>query len=325
MNHDITTAACATAAANQGRPIAIFVHVHFRDVWDEIASWIAQTIRRPFHLILTTSHTDGGLRMPEGPLLVSQTVIVTANRGRDVRPFLEALRTPVDYEIGLKLHTKRSTHRLEGGDWGRTLVQALLPGPEDVDRLVERMSEDRRLAIVAPDGMLVSLDRWMGSNRGMMRKAMARLSLGALESAPHPLVFCAGSMFWFRREALAPFRDNDLDDLFAAEAGQVDGTMAHALERLFAPVRPLARNVADPITTDGRPAYPLPAPAAPLGAMGVAGPGGTRGIRRPADRVASVGAKPVAPLTRRRVLGCSVGVYRAARLPGTINPDSHCP
>jgi lipopolysaccharide biosynthesis protein len=240
MNHDITTAACATAAANQGRPIAIFVHVHFRDVWDEIASWIAQTIRRPFHLILTTSHTDGGLRMPEGPLLVSQTVIVTANRGRDVRPFLEALRTPIDYEIGLKLHTKRSTHRLEGGDWGRTLVQALLPGPEDVDRLVERMSEDRRLAMVAPDGMLVSLDRWMGSNRGMMRKAMARLSVGALESAPHPLVFCAGSMFWFRREALAPFRDNDLDDLFAAEAGQVDGTMAHALERLFAPVAELA-------------------------------------------------------------------------------------
>lgn len=217
-------------------PIAVFVHVHYPDVWDWMAPWIAQTIRRPFHLVLTTSGKGTALRLPDTPFLLSHRIIVTDNRGRDIRPFLLALESPGDYVIGLKLHTKKSTHRLDGSDWGKMLVTALLPDLETVDRLLEAMERDKRLALVGPDGMLVSMAPWMQHNAKLMRQAAQRLGMPYAEMLKRTPVFAAGSMFWFRRDALSHLRTADLDDLFEPEKGQVDGTTAHALERLFSPI-----------------------------------------------------------------------------------------
>ena len=50
----------------------------------------------------------------------------------------------------------------------------------------------------------------------------------------HLLEFPAGSMFWFRPQAVAPLLKRRLTfDDFPAESGQIDGTIAHAIERLF--------------------------------------------------------------------------------------------
>ncbi|MEX6509231.1 rhamnan synthesis F family protein [Jiella sp. M17.18] len=215
-------------------PIAVFVHVHYEDVWVGLADIISETLRHPFHLILTTPHAGAMPKIPDSPFLLSHRTLVYPNRGRDILPFLMALGLPIDFSVGLKLHTKRSDHRLEGAHWGQALVRALLPDPTAVACVIAAITADRRLKIVAPRGMLVSLDRWMGRNLRPMRQVAERLRLDLPAARQRTPVFCAGSMFWFRRDALNRFADANLSDLFAAEAGQTDGTAAHACERLFA-------------------------------------------------------------------------------------------
>lgn len=218
-------------------PIAVFVHVHYPAVWDGMARRLAQTLRRPFQLIVTTSNLDvTSLSLPETPYLIGHRIIQSENRGRDILPFLGALREAGNFTIGLKLHTKQSVHRLDGNGWGEMLVNALLPSPEATSQLLSAMASDPRLALVGPDGMLVSMAPWMLQNARLMRLASERLGLSYPEAIERTPVFCAGAMFWFQRTALLPVNLADLDDLFEDERGQVDGTAAHALERLFSPV-----------------------------------------------------------------------------------------
>jgi lipopolysaccharide biosynthesis protein len=214
-------------------PIAVFVHVHYPDVWKWMAAWIAKTLRRPFHLVLTTSKDDASLILPDTPFLLSHQIVRSQNRGRDILPFLGALGRIEEGTIGLKLHTKQSTHRLDGANWGEMLVHALLPDAVTVDRMVEAMEADPRLGLVGPDGMLVSLAPWIQHNAKLMRQMAKRLGLPYAEAMRRTPVFSATSMFWFQRSALSPLVTAELDDLFEPERGQVDGTAAHALERWF--------------------------------------------------------------------------------------------
>ena len=47
------------------------------------------------------------------------------------------------------------------------------------------------------------------------------------------IVFPVGNMFWARVDAILPFFTNIQMSDFPQEKGQVDGTIAHAIERLW--------------------------------------------------------------------------------------------
>jgi len=74
---------------------------------------------------------------------------------------------------------------------------------------------------------------YWGSNALAVEKLACRLGISPVELGRAS--FVAGTMFFARTDALLPLMNLALsDEDFEAEAGQVDGTFAHALERAIA-------------------------------------------------------------------------------------------
>jgi lipopolysaccharide biosynthesis protein len=131
----------------------------------------------------------------------------------------------------LKLHGKRSTHREDGDAWRRELLDKLL-APARAARILSAFAEDPRLGIVHAEGHLQPLHYYWGENEANV-DYVCRLAGIPAPDVEHDS-FVAGSMFWLRPDALRLLLDAHLGLLdFESEAAQLDGTLAHALERSF--------------------------------------------------------------------------------------------
>jgi lipopolysaccharide biosynthesis protein len=157
---------------------------------------------------------------------------VVENRGRDVWPFLQVLSRceELRWDVVLKLHTKRSDHREDGDAWRSELLSDLLD-VEDCARTLSAFRAHERLGMVGPTRHRLNTEAYIGANRPRVTELGRRLGFEGL--CPDASFF-AGSMFYVRLSALAPLRALQLDGSdFEPELGQVDGTLAHALERCF--------------------------------------------------------------------------------------------
>ncbi|MQY48140.1 hypothetical protein GAO09_19045 [Rhizobiales bacterium RZME27] len=217
----------------------IFVHVFYSDVWEEMRWEIEQALHQPFALVISRPPTVAPVPLPNTPFLKFSHQFEAENRGRDILPFMKALHGQIlpTPDIGLKLHTKRSPHRSDGADWRRFLCGSLLETDGEGVLLGQKlMAADHRIGLIAPRAHLMALDGRTAINDGAMSDMLAAFyDRDAIVDVEMPR-FAAGSMFWFRRSALNLLLSEEVDTLFAAERGQLDGTAAHALERLFATI-----------------------------------------------------------------------------------------
>ena len=154
------------------------------------------------------------------------------NRGRDIAPFLLQLLPAVlanGHRGFIKLHTKASPHLADGEDWGEHLIQSLLD-PSLLQGLREQLQLDPGLGLLAPAGTRVPITLQLQNNGPHLLQLQRRSGMGGV--ALLGAEFIAGSMFAGRVKLLKPLVDlgQQLSD-FEPEAGQTDGTLAHALER----------------------------------------------------------------------------------------------
>jgi len=152
------------------------------------------------------------------------------NRGRDILPFLRLAPSLIaaGYSFVLKLHTKRSPHLADGAHWRRAMTHSLLSQPLPVIRYQFAPGSD--VGLMAPTGQLAALAAHWGGNESELR-AFGQACGVALEDV-NLATFPAGSMYWVRLAALEPLLYGPLRaSEFAPEAGQIDGTAAHVVER----------------------------------------------------------------------------------------------
>ena len=213
-------------------PVLVVAHVFYPEVWHDIADRLA---RMPKRFDLIVSLVDGyadWLKPTIAEQFPQALVEVVPNRGRDIASLVSlANRRYFDgYEAILKVHTKRSPHRLDGDAWRIRLLDAVLPSPTSVAHMIELLRRNPDVGIIAPTGSITGPEHW-GSNVPIVEALASRLPMAF---DPDELQFAAGSMFWCRPWVLQRLADFALEpEDFQDEAGHTDGTTAHALERLI--------------------------------------------------------------------------------------------
>jgi lipopolysaccharide biosynthesis protein len=215
---------------------AIAAHLFYTDMIDIIASIISVPKNIDVYFTVPFS-VDKSTVDTIISIFPRSYIMMVENCGRDILPFIKilALIRKNGYDWVCKLHGKKSVHLGEGNLWRDQLFQSLLGGLRLSGTKVvhPKLPKTSAIGIVGPRNSFLMLDDHSTrvNNVECMQILLGRLGI----SAPaHTGSFVAGSMFWFRPAALDKVLKAKLkDDDFGIELGRIDGTPAHAMERLF--------------------------------------------------------------------------------------------
>lgn len=212
--------------------VCVVVHAFYPELLAEIFDYLKQW-STPYRLVITTiPEKSHAVHVELDKHSMKADVLVQENRGRDILPFIKALQTAVnDEHLILKLHTKKSLHREDGDTWRKDLLSKLL-APEKASKVFAAFAEHNDLGLIAPEGHILSMSTYWGSNADTVHRLTKQM--GGDVFLPESTLFAAGSMFYVRSTAIQSIIELGLRDVdFEEEAGQVDGTLAHAIERCF--------------------------------------------------------------------------------------------
>jgi lipopolysaccharide biosynthesis protein len=215
--------------------LAIILHVFHLEIFREVLDYLSNYDSGHFKVFITapailTEKISEEMNACSVPFLIRPV----ENRGRDMLPFLIILQDVLNeqFSIILKIHTKKNDRRLAGKDWRKDLFNKLLTNGS-MDQAMTIFKTQEQVGMIVPAGHLIPVSLYYGSSAARIDLYCRKLGLNAAQISD--LNFPAGSMFYIRAEALSPLLKLGISEKdFEPEAGQVDGTMAHALERAIA-------------------------------------------------------------------------------------------
>lgn len=225
----------AVSRFDAGRKIkrfAVVAHIYYPDLWPEFAKRFSSiSIDYDLYITLTYrgSKTDKLIKKIRKKF-PDAIVVPLENRGRDILPFMTLVNAGAldGYEAVCKIHTKKSPHREDGDHWRDHLISGILPD-QDLDLMLERFLGNDRVAFWVADGQHFTGTDWWGSNFEVTRRVLRRIEV---EIDFDELSFPAGSIYWVKPLMLGLLKSLQLnEEQFEPEIAQVDGTLAHALER----------------------------------------------------------------------------------------------
>jgi len=237
------------SARAQESKIALHIHAYYPEMVDDMRHRLMVNKIRPALFISVRNEQDKE-KMKEifEDYPAALDIRIVPNRGRDIGPFLSEFGQELinHYDIIGHIHTKKSIHlkdRASFSRWIEFLMTHLLGDGKNLataDTIIEKMVASRKenpkennkpIGFVFPDEkMAIS---WV-KNRKIAEKIAGRLGVNNL---PDFINFSLGNMFWISKEVLKPFVDLQLTwEDYPPEPLANDGTILHAIERLFAVV-----------------------------------------------------------------------------------------
>lgn len=215
----------------EGAPrVVVVAHVFYPEVWPDIEDRLSRLPEAYDLIVCLVQGRAESLEQTIMRRLPHARIHHQQNYGRDLGSLIELanLGTFHGYDAVLKVHTKRSPHRLDGDAWRVELLDGVLPSPEGIHRIIELLRRDPDVGLVCPTGHVRGAETW-GSDQELVEALASRIPFAF---DPDALRYPAGSMYWAKPWLLERLADLQLTQAhFETEADHLDGSTAHALER----------------------------------------------------------------------------------------------
>lgn len=234
LNNGTLISRPATKIIHTNKQIAFVFHIFYDTLWHTELKPYLDNIKLPYDLYITVPDTMSNATIIQ--ILQSHPHIQlyrTENRGRDVLPFLQILNIigTENYMYLCKMHTKKSAGRELGTVWRKLLYYDLIGSNKTVVENLELFESHQDIAMITGKNTLLDAQAYYLGNREKTDFLMQSTQIN-IGSNYH---FAGGTMFWVRPSILTPllqlFQQDKL--IFEEESGQMDHTLAHAIERFL--------------------------------------------------------------------------------------------
>jgi hypothetical protein len=226
-------------AASKGMPVAgntaLAIHAFYPENLPAIISILdANKSSIDFYVSTTDEKCDEVANVLEHCGIERFQIFVCPNQGRDIAPFMNALLPAIihgGHDHFVKIHTKKSPHLDAGNDWASHLISSLV-SESGLQFIRETFSQPRPVGLLSPPGSVIPISACLNLNAIWLQKLLETINVSGQSAVKK--VFIAGSMFAGKVNAFKPLM-NSLPTLasYEPEQGQVDATLAHAIERFL--------------------------------------------------------------------------------------------
>ena len=221
--------------------VMVQVHVYYTDLFPEIISK-TNNIPVPFDLYITTNTQEKKFILENclktNTLANKYEILITQNKGRDVIPCLIQLKNVLmKYKYFCHIHTKKhgETHEF-GIYWQTYLFENLLGNKKIVKQILSNFEKYEKLGFLFPENFYKEIkfiydyypqDLEHINSIFEILFPKNKIKAGDIKNFP------AGNMFWARTSAVYQIFNDSIINLAQEEKGQLDGTIAHGIERFW--------------------------------------------------------------------------------------------
>ena len=225
---------------NNESTVAIQVHLYYDDLIEEIVN---KTNNIPIFYDLYIS-TDSLYKknkiidyIKNNSKSKNVEILVLENKGRDVMPLLIQMKNKVKkYKYICHIHTKKSLFIYIGDNWRNYLYNNLLGNENIISDILSEFENNDKLGFSFPENYYKALllfgEKLSNKNKALMKYLLNKFFKFKFNIGSK-IEFPIGNMFWARVNSIYQIFNEDFQNEIPEELGQKDGTIMHAIERIW--------------------------------------------------------------------------------------------
>lgn len=225
--------------------VAVIYHVYFTDILEQTQKYLS-SVPSGTDVYITTDDQDK-LNIIETKLsnyvFDKFEIRLIENRGRDVSSLLVGMKDVImNYDLVCFAHDKKTTQvspETIGASFAYKCLENILANNIYFNNIVSTFEDNPRLGMLSPPEpnhavFYPTIGKEWGPNFNCTLDLAKKLKLKVPIEKDKPPIAPYGTMFWFRPLAMKKLYDFDWNYTdFPKEPNKIDGTILHAIERIY--------------------------------------------------------------------------------------------